>query len=463
MKVNREPGNGIVLNDPRCQIVCGDMLEYLKTLEADSVDACVTDPPYEIGFMGKGWDSAGVSFSPETWGAVLRILKPGAHLIAFGGTRTYHRIACAIEDSGFEIRDGLMWVYGQGFPKSYNVSKAIDKMKGVKRKRIPGGIAAKTGCTQSKEGGYLPGQAIDSTPITPEAIAWDGWGTGLKPAWESIILARKPFVGTVAANVLKHGTGAINVDATRLRCAGESPTAKRRKHGYTPNTEKAAASQAKGQLRDRTDPATKSAPHPSDALGRWPANVILQHSPECVCVGTREVGSGKAYERTGERKHHPHDFVGGCDERHEFSYGTETGELWACVPGCPVRMIDEQSGGASRFFYTAKASTDERSLGLPFSRRSMHPTVKPLSLMRYLVRLVTPPDGIVLDPFAGSGTTGVAAVAEGFRTLLVERDAGSAEDCAFRCRVALKLGSGVSGAKRFKLRRSAFKARQKGV
>ena len=295
--------------------------------------------------------------------------------------------------------------------------------------------------------------------VLRDVITTLGVSAEVSPPCSPIILARKPFRGTVAANVLEHGTGAMNVDACRLRCAGESPTAKRRKHGYSPNNEKAAESQAKGQLRDRTDPAKRAAPHPSDSLGRWPANVILQHSPECVCVGTRKVDGYKVNRFTDGAK----PFGGGAG--HEYESEDMPGgdvDIWACVPGCPVRMLDEQSGtaprkparagrkggcgfgnfddatsaaemgrwpgdaggGASRFLYNAKASTAERSAGLPEGERNLHPTVKPIEVMRWLARLLCPPGGAILEPFAGSGTTACACELEGFDYRACEKDKG---------------------------------------
>jgi len=472
-----------LLDDDRCRIRCGDMKNVLAD-ESERFSVCITDPPYELGFMSKSWDQSGVSFDPKTWRAVFAALKPGAHLAVFGGTRTYHRIACAIEDAGFEIRDCLMWVYGQGFPKSHDVSKKIDEMMGMKRARIKGGVGSKTGCTQSKEGGYVAGEAVSDNPITTEAVEWDGWGTALKPAWEPIILARKPFKGTVAANVLKHGTGAINIKACRIKTVGkkeveQSPQRQHKKPAINIGGAKP------GDLRPKYNPE-----------GRWPANVILQHSPECVCVGTRKAAGYKICRYKDGAK----PFGGGAGHAYE-SEDIPGGEidLWACVPGCPVRMLDEQSGitkgtsqkritkrqrnkgwcnasagegvdavdnfgasgGASRFFYCAKASTKERNLGFPRLSRTPHPTVKPLAVMRWLVKLLTPPGGLILDPFAGSGTTGMAAVAEGFSAELIELRMKAATDAVLRVNIALRFGSEVSRIKCFKLKRKKPVGRKK--
>jgi DNA modification methylase len=306
----------------------GDCRDEMAKMGASSVDAVITDPPYGLNFMGKEWDHGvpGITF----WTAAIRVLKPGGHLLAFGGTRTYHRLMCAIEDAGFEIRDCLMWLYGMGFPKSLDVSKAIDEAAGA-----------------------------------VEAARWQGWGTALKPAWEPIVLARKPLAGTVTGNVLKFGTGALNVDTCRIASSEANPSIARRK-GATSHlsTRSAAEAHAEGKMESRTRPEVYAADHPGESLGRWPANLILD------------------------------------DES--------------------ARMLDEQSGeGVSRFFYCAKAAPSERhSAG-----KNDHPTVKPVALMRWLCRLLTPPGGLVLDPFCGSGTTGIAALVEGFRFIGIEKDA----------------------------------------
>lgn len=316
----------------------GDCREILKRIPDDYVDAVVTDPPYELGFMGKKWDSSGVAFDPETWRAVLRVLKPGAHLLAFSGTRTYHRMVCAIEDAGFEIRDQLAWMYGSGFPKS------------VDKKKVPEGI-----------------------------------GTALKPAQEPIVLARKPLVGTVAANVLAHGTGGINVDGCRIE-------------GAKPDTTRGAGGQhgtdseygAQGRILD-------------DGRGRWPANVLLDETAAAMLDAQSGVLRNGGQNDTSAARARDDDAT---------SLAMTKGKA---RPG--------DSGGASRFFYVAKASRSEREAGLQKpaeGRANNHPTVKPIALMRYLCRLITPDGGVVLDPFLGSGTTGIAALAEQFRFIGIE-------------------------------------------
>ena len=460
----------------------GDCLEVLRGMEADSVDAVVTDPPYGLSFMGKGWDYEVPT--EDVWRECLRVLKPGGHLLAFAGTRTQHRMAVRIEDAGFEIRDMIAWVYGSGFPKSMDVSKAIDKMDAVEEQRArrfrftewvrsTGIIAAQidvltgtrmghhytTHPTQpsimtrehleacrmflgdipewverecdirsvesrnmaarevvgvetlpdtsivragfvgmTAPNGVIPKRPVNiTTPATDAARQWDGWGTALKPALEPITVARKPLVGTVAANVLRNGTGAINVDGCRV-----------------------------GQ--------------------RWPANLIHDGSDEVVGLFPNTT--------SGSRKAGRHVVAGGQGRYGEFAEGD-------------LPEVIGDSGSAARFFYCAKASKADRDEGceglpqtikqsvahgdkrhgtLPYTnepreikprpRSNHHPTVKPTALMRYLCRLVTPPNGIVLDPFMGSGSTGKAAILEGFRFLGIEREADYIEIARARIEAA---------------------------
>jgi DNA modification methylase len=409
----------------------GDCREVMATLDAESVDAIVSDPPYGLSFMGNGWDHGvpGVEF----WTEALRVAKPGAHLLAFGGTRTYHRLACAIEDAGWEIRDCVMWVYGSGFPKSHDVSKAIDKAAGAVRPRVPGG----QGGNNAILGARKSGEAISGEAISGEAIQWSGWGTALKPAWEPIIVARKPLVGTVAENVLTHGTGAINVDGCRVGTDGG--TAK----GNPPKDE------SNGIYGHGINGAC-------DILdigkGRWPANLIHDGSEEVVGLFpvTKSGGlSGVAYETNAK-----------------------PGDGWGRIGNGGSGACHADSGSAARFFYCAKASKADRDEGCegleaihrangnkwtdqdyrvangerPPSaesgpRRNHHPTVKPTDLMRYLCRLVTPPGGVVLDPFTGSGSTGKAATLEGFRFIGIEREAEYVEIAKARI-AAVDAGAG---------------------
>lgn len=348
----------------------GDCLDVMRGMADASVDAVVSDPPYGLGFMGKAWDHGvpGVPF----WVEALRVAKPGAHLLAFGGTRTFHRLAVAIEDAGWEVRDCFLWLYGTGFPKSHNL-----------------------------DGPHK------------------GWGTALKPAWEPIIVARKPLVGTVAKNVGEFGTGALNINASRVPTDG----------GKARIGE--ASQERRYDTRGGTNFAALPGPRGGDPSGRWPANVILdEDAAAALDAQTGDLGRSSGTQRT-------------------------TSASWL---GTRTKAEDKEigfgdSGGASRFFYVAKASRSERDAGLeafpvvadethahgmkqerwpdgtlrdrvtpPATRANTHPTVKPIALMRYLCRLVTPPNGIVLDPFTGSGTTGVAALREGFRFVGIEKE-----------------------------------------
>ena len=390
-------------------IFAASLFDFLPELEDNEIDAVVTDPPYELGFMGKKWDASGVAFNPATWAAVLRVMKPGAHLLAFSGTRTYHRMVCAIEDAGFEIRDQLAWMYGSGFPKSLDVSKAIDESLTGIRRGAAGALISGNGSMSAGNYEHTP----KGDPISPEGTAWAGWGTALKPAQEPIVLARKPLIGTVAANVLAHGTGGINVDGCRIGTDG----------GGTHCTNRDEHGKCRGHRNAGQSTSGETFHGPDTEGGRWPANVILD-----------EVAGAVLDEQSGQRG-------GGFGVR---GAGSMEGRTSFALPGQGQVVGYGDSGGASRFFYCAKASRSEREAGLDHlpirsggeltnredgsdglkspragagrggGRRNHHPTVKPIELMRYLIRLITPPGGIVLDPFTGSGTTHVAAKLEGF-------------------------------------------------
>lgn len=353
----------------------GDVLEVLRTLPDNSVDSIVTDPPYELGFMGKSWDASGIAYNVDMWREALRVLKPGGHLLAFSGSRTYHRMTSAIEDAGFEVRDQIMWVYSQGYPKSRNIAK--HDMGGA------------------------------------DAEAWSGWGTALKPAHEPICMARKPFPGTVASNVLKFGTGAINVDACRVEPTGES----RERIG-----------EASQDLRYTDFGATNFSAKPGvrgGALeGRHPANLIHDGSDEVRAAFPDAPGQQGDLVNHGKCRQSPNGIFGGMR------------------PALDHMARHEVDKNAARFFYCAKASSSDRHEGLEDpgpqfkhgttlrqventeKRGNHHPTVKPTDLMAYLCRLVTPHGGLVLDPFTGSGSTGKAAMREGFQFIGIELDEG---------------------------------------
>jgi len=389
-----------------------------------SIDAIVTDPPYELGFMGKSWDASGIAYNVEVWRQCLRILKPGGYMLAFGGSRTYHRLACAVEDAGFEIRDQIMWVYGSGFPKSLNVSKSIEgllttgsanktafkNLSGEQVERGNWGIS-KQQFTHGQRDTNYDETAGDTRlgklePTTDAAKQWQGWGTALKPAHEPIVLARKPLDGTVANNVLTHGTGGINVDGCRV---GDEVLPEQ------------VAGQAQIGTFERSNMVTP------ERVGRWPANFIHDGSDEVLELFPNSKGGAYPARR-------------GNAVATSFASGQET-------EGGFRKMGDD--GSAARFFYCAKASTAERNAGLKgmpkkkadtrtdvaagiwkdmsAPHQNHHPTVKPVTLMRYLVRLVTPPNGVVLDPFLGSGTTAVAAIHEGVRWFGFEMNSDYAE------------------------------------
>ena len=380
---------------PQWMLYEGDCVEVMKRLPDNSVDSVVTDPPYELGFMGKKWDSTGIAYSVAMWREVLRVLKPGGHLLSFGGTRTYHRMACAIEDAGFEIRDQLQWLYGSGFPKSLDIGKAIDKAAGKKRPSL--GAAKGAGGNpkgyKTGSGGAFKAEYSITVPATPEAVQWNGWGTALKPANEPVCLARKPLAETtIAANVLKWGTGGLNVDGCLI-----APREEADKAGfghYSRNTSKPGALAGKVQNDNERREFT-----PTARAGRFPANILLDEEAAAMLdEQSGRLASGKA-PATGFVRH---------SDKHRNTYGRFEGQRAE-----PTTLYGD-SGGASRFFYVAKASKSERGKG------NLHPTVKPVKLMRYLVRLITPPGGTVLDPFAGSGTTLLAAEREGFDSIGIE-------------------------------------------
>lgn len=402
-------------------ILEGGCVAGLRGFPDASFDAVVCDPPYELAFMGKRWDATGVAFDPATWREVLRVLKPGAYLVAFGGTRTYHRLVCAIEDAGFEIRDQLAWLFGSGFPKSLDVSKAIDAAAGATRECTRAGEVRRDGAFDGWDTGDSASRPRFDDPATPAAAAaWQGWGTALKPAHEPICLARKPLIGTVATNVLAHGVGGLNIDGCRVGFQDEDdrrnafPAGRVTSHGAG-----SLAGPGAAQEVTRTGFDAERSP-----LGRWPANLCHDGSDEVLAVFPAAPGQQRA---TGKR-----------------SSGTVYGAATQDGEGVKPRG---DTGSAARFFYCPKASRRDRnegcdefakkpllqssgdqspgtfqSDGTDRSSRNAHPTVKPTELMRWLCRLVTPPGGVILDPFAGSGSTGKAAILEGFEFIGFERE-----------------------------------------
>lgn len=472
----------------RVQLYSGDSRDVLRALPDASIDSVVTDPPYALvsigkrfgkpgsaavkvpeggtgayarasaGFMGKSWDTGETAFAIGFWREVLRVLKPGGHVVAFGGTRSYHRLACAIEDAGFEKRDSiadlfdivpevrafveslspaqldaflriadvlefdglLAWAYGTGFPKSLDVSKAIDKAAGKGRPVV--GSRRKA---QSFADGQVYGAKPDkggvqrlTAPAAAAAAAWKGWGTALKPAWEPIVLARKPLIGTVVENVLAHGTGALNIDGCRVHAddkMGGAYTVTRLKPGAMLNSTGGNWRPEEGGLIYRGEMKP----------GRHPANIVHDGSDEVVAAFPDSAGQQGVV--TGDEPSSPFANV----------YGDMPSRAGRAEPR-------GDTGSAARFFYSAKAGADDR-IG------SKHPTVKPVDLMRWLCRLVTPPGGVVLDPFAGTGATGEAAWREGFSAVLIEREGEYQADIRRRMDLATE-GPAMRAAERVKAR-----------
>lgn len=410
-----------------------DCIEVLRSMPDNSVDSIVTDPPYGLSFMGRKWDYDVPG--TEVWAECLRVLKPGGHLLAFAGTRTQHRMAVRIEDAGFEIRDMIAWVYASGFPKSLDVSKAIDKAAGAEREFTPVGKAVKRlihGADQNATGSWIKDNGREyqpgvTAPATEAARQWQGWGTALKPALEPITVARKPLDGTVAANVLEHGTGALNIDGCRVALNGDYKC-------------KANGRPSQTGLSDNYNSATANQP---DTVGRWPANLIHDGSEEVVAAFPQAGGQKADLSASAPSKKLSTVYAGGPMARTgEASADSDNNGTVGFKMRPGARRLD--TGSAARFFYCAKASRADRNEGLPsgdkpavgtnatmreredadWSTRNgnHHPTVKPTDLMAYLCRLVTPPGGTVLDPFMGSGSTGKAAIRERFQFVGIEKD-----------------------------------------
>jgi site-specific DNA-methyltransferase (adenine-specific) len=456
------------------KLLQGDCIEVMRGLPANSVDAIVTDPPYGLEFMGKEWDAPwkskdvrqpddegftktdnaygrskvryamGASYGAGNQAMVgfqewfyqvavemYRVLKPGGHVLSFGGSRTYHRMACAIEDAGFEVRDQLMWVYGSGFPKSHNISKALDKSAGIEREdKFEGAFKRFAGPTGNKKcdkcGKWLvsgsPCQCPrpQDEPNCPAAKQWEGWGTALKPAHEPIVLARKPVEGTVAENVLKYGTGGLNIDGCRVSAEGEDFSNVQDRKDLT------------GKLTTHHEGGNAEALDKLKKLGRFPANLMHDGSQQVLDLFPSNAGAAAPVKsgHSGESNGIYNDYAQRGDDGATF-YGDK--------------------GSAARFFYCPKATKKDRDEGCDeletkekpahmrtgngtgdtsmtdgfqaTQRKNTHPTVKPTELMRYLCRLITPPGGTVLDPFNGSGSTGKAALKEGFSYVGIEKEA----------------------------------------
>jgi DNA modification methylase len=364
-------------------IINGNNIEELKKFDDNYFDSIVTDPPYEIGFMGKSWDASGIANNPEMWSECLRVLKPGGYLLSFSATRTYHRMAVAIEDSGFEIRDMIEWVYGSGFPKSLNIGKAVDKLQGNERE-VTGTTKANgmKAITKSRvEQGYRKNLTIanfrDERPTTKGTSEWEGKGTALKPAHEPICMARKPLAEkTVAENVLKYGTGGINIDESRVGKLGGV-----KKTNIEPNSgSKNSGFGCNGKLEELN-------------LGRFPANLIHDNSEEvreCFPNESERFFKSIIYQAKASKS-----------ERNKGCEGLE------------------KKANAGSYEFRTDGSLD----GKPTQPKSNHhPTVKPVALMEYLIKMVTPTNGIVLDPFMGSGTTGVACVLNDFEFVGIDLD-----------------------------------------
>ena len=501
------------MSKPEYKIMVGDNRVSLRELAENSVDAIVTDPPYELGFMGKGWDKSGIANDVKFWDDCLRVLKPGGHLLAFSGSRTYHRMACAIEDSGFEVRDQMMWVYGSGFPKSLDVSKALDKTDGTttqreRRLRFTAwvrsqGVTAKqiNEATQTLMGSHyttegeqpsvmtrehleacrhlfrevprwveqeadtrsveienfnsrqviktriatdttkvriacsLESQGLQVThkreinitaPANEAARKWDGWGTALKPAHEPIVLARKPLEGTVADNVLKWGTGALNIEGCRI--------------GQTVETWPISRSRPSGHSNIYTGKMlgfpTKTVSGGNAPNGRWPANLMHDGSEEVLELFPESNGGAAPKKSNIPSGRHYEGGWGNVsnEERREFGSGSAARFFY-----CPKANKKDRNEGCehleAKLFQTSQPygkGAEARAEGNAKGNKNNHPTVKPTELMAYLCRLVTPPGGLILDPFMGSGSTGKAAIREGFRFVGMELSQEYADIAAAR-------------------------------
>jgi len=445
------------------------VFDKLPEFDDNSIESIVTDPPYNLKFMGKSWDDKGTPKEFQEWNEkwasiAYDKLKPGGWMVVFSGTKTYHRMVSGVEDAGFTIKDMIEWMYGTGFPKSYNIGQSLQKKlttgRARRKDRDLGGLS-RNRFSGSEEGKLIADTGGQVEITEDEAEEWQGWGTALKPAHEPLVLAQKPREGTYVNNTRKYGCGGLNIDECRVETDEE----------ITNHSRSAEAAKSKGKYSDSSEQETHQTK--GQQQGRFPANLVLSHHPDCEYQGSKEVeatsvrkDNTKEYDPDNEIKMQASEKVkrsGYADED-----GKETVEDWDCVPQCPIRRMNEQSGetdgckphklesnkehdgwgsiqekkgemvgyeddgGAARYFnqfhfrdedffkYTAKASKKERTCDGNVDND--HPTVKPLSLMRWLVRLVTPPEGVVLDPFAGSGTTLIAAYEQGFDYIGIDKN-----------------------------------------
>lgn len=481
----------------KSKILHGNSIELLKDFEENSIDSIVTDGPYGLGFMGKEWDKFTSKeyqdFSFEWGSQALRVLKPGGLVASFSAPKKYHRMVCGLEDAGFTIKDMINWCFGSGFPKSLNISLAINKLLGgsIEKGEM---IVAPDGQTYDKRkkignpltdncyGGDIIEEEdlYEKIPTHPKALELKGWGTGLKPAHEPIVLAQKPYGKTYAENVLKWGVGGLNIDDCRIK--------------YQPTGEDSRVyDPEKNIIRVKREASKHTVSFPAMSMpyakpkGRWPSNMILTHHPECNLIGEKRVKTSTLLATHNIDNEEIKNRLSIKAENSRRDYGKEGYDIvnaYDCHPECPVRMLDEQSGdqptsfrpnligknyesdsmfgqggnmsfrnqhkdkgGASRFFYCAKAHKSERNVGcedlywektkegfkrITENQYDMLPTeksakgnpvstLKPINLMRYIARLITPTNGVVLDPFAGSGTTGIACIIEGFNYILIEK------------------------------------------
>lgn len=457
---------------PSYTLVNDDCLIAMDRMEENSVDSIITDPPYDLkpnknasgGFMGQKWDATGIAFDPETWKKCLRIAKPGCYLLAFGSDRTFHRLACAIEDAGWEIKNTVCWLYSSGMPKGINISKAIDKQRGLAREVIgtKAGLPGYSNKENVNEGRSVYGDFNDAVaeceitePADEVSKQWNGWNSTIKPAWEPVVVAMKPLIGTYADNALLHGVAGFNIDDNRLSYKSDVDKESATPQGKCTSKDSGSigATPDAGRNCDRVEFVRP------ETSGRYPTNVLLTHHEECVLNGSRKVKGTKPHQvfsnvesysgwGTITQKH------GEVVNKYEDAEGNEQIENWECHPDCPIYLLDTQTGelksgsncfkkksakgykrhalgtesrkygeemisygdrgGASRFFYNGKASKSERNLGLPKGMVNHHPTVKPLRLLEYLCNLTsTPTKGVVFDPFMGSGSMGMAALACG--------------------------------------------------